>query len=148
CNASPARVLEALTVGASDESDARASFSNWGACVDVFAPGVGIVSAVHDADAGGASKSGTSMAAPHVAGVVALHLEDNPTDTQDQVNAALLAGATPDVITDTKGSPDVLLYSQLETITPPPSFKQGKIWSSTVGDGNGWDSDKLRYGSF
>ncbi len=72
CNVSPARVKAAITVGATDRYDNRASFSNYGSCVDVFAPGDGIKSAYHTGDSATATMSGTSMAAPHVAGVVAL----------------------------------------------------------------------------
>jgi subtilisin family serine protease len=72
CNVSPARVKAAITVGASNSSDARASFSNYGSCVDIFAPGVGIPSAWYTGDNSAATLNGTSMAAPHVAGVVAL----------------------------------------------------------------------------
>lgn len=72
CNVSPARVKAAITVGATNSSDARASFSNYGSCVDIFAPGVGIPSAWYTGDNSAATLNGTSMAAPHVAGVVAL----------------------------------------------------------------------------
>ncbi len=79
CESSPARAPGAITVGATDSSDRLASFSNWGACVDIQAPGVGIRSAWYTDDSATASLSGTSMAAPHTAGVVALYLARNPT---------------------------------------------------------------------
>jgi subtilisin family serine protease len=106
---SPARVAEAITVAASDEADGQASFSNYGAGVDLYAPGVGITSSWND----GATNtiSGTSMATPHVAGVAALYLQTNPTASPADVAAALAASATPDRITNpTAGTPNLLLH--------------------------------------
>ena len=71
CNSSPARTAEALTVGSTTSSDARSSFSNYGTCVDIFAPGSSITSAWHTSDTATNTISGTSMAAPHVAGAAA-----------------------------------------------------------------------------
>ncbi|MCX4421338.1 S8 family peptidase [Streptomyces mirabilis] len=90
---SPARVKEALTVGASDRADARASFSNFGAALDLFAPGVAITSASYASDTGKATFSGTSMASPHVAGAAALYLADHPKATPAQVGKALVGRA-------------------------------------------------------
>ncbi|ACY15569.1 S8 family serine peptidase [Haliangium ochraceum] len=119
CNRSPASVGDALTVGASDIEDTRAWFSNFGSCVDLFAPGVDITSSLHNDNSGSRTISGTSMATPHVAGVIALYLESHPDATQAEVNAALIAAATPDVIADPQGSPNLLLYSLF--IDPPVS---------------------------
>ncbi|MCZ7416911.1 MULTISPECIES: S8 family peptidase [unclassified Streptomyces] len=107
-NVSPARVEEAITVGATDEADGMASFSNYGTPLDVFAPGVDITAAWND----GSTKtiSGTSMATPHVAGVAALYLADNGEATPEQVSQALTDAASPDVVGNPgEGSPNLLL---------------------------------------
>jgi subtilisin family serine protease len=110
CNYSPARTPSAITVGATDVTDTRGWFSNWGTCVDVFAPGVDVPSAGWTADDASDTFSGTSMASPHVAGIVARYLQSHPTATPASVSAALLAGATPGVVGDPKGSPNRLAY--------------------------------------
>lgn len=112
CNTSPARVSAALTVGASTSSDARASFSNYGSCVDIFAPGYSITSAWYSSDTATNTISGTSMATPHVAGVAALYLQNNPSATPATVASALTSGATAGVLSSIgTGSPNLLLYS-------------------------------------
>ncbi|MBA4860571.1 S8 family peptidase [Streptomyces sp. PSKA54] len=112
CNYSPARVPEAITVGATDSSDRRASFSNYGTCLDLFAPGVSIASAWDDSDTATNTISGTSMATPHTAGVAALYLATHPTATPAQVRDAVVNGATSGKVTDPRtGSPNRLLYS-------------------------------------
>ncbi|WP_417214977.1 S8 family serine peptidase [Alcanivorax sp.] len=90
CNGSPNRVAEALTVGATTRQDQRSSFSNFGACVDLFAPGSDITSAWYQSDTQTASLNGTSMAAPHAAGAAALYLGANPSATPGAVNVALV----------------------------------------------------------
>jgi len=111
CNSSPARTPTALTTGATTDTDARSEFSNFGKCVDIFAPGSDIVSAGIDSDTATATHSGTSMASPHVAGAAALYLSANPQATPAQVADALTKNATPDVVTDSgTGSPNKLLY--------------------------------------
>ncbi|WP_433260076.1 S8 family serine peptidase [Actinosynnema sp. CS-041913] len=129
CNTSPARVAEGITVNASDKNDTRATFSNFGTCTDIFAPGVGIVSAWKGGDSATYTASGTSMAAPHVAGAVAVWLAHRPDDTPAQVGAGLLAAATPDKITNPgTGSPNKLLYVdpgvQGDPVTLPSPGKQ------------------------
>jgi subtilisin family serine protease len=107
---SPARVAEAITVAASDDADGQASFSNFGAGVDLYAPGVGITSSWND---GGTNTiSGTSMATPHVTGAAALYLSAHPDASPADVAAGLTAAATPDKITNaTAGTPNKLLYT-------------------------------------
>jgi subtilisin family serine protease len=112
CNQSPAAAPDALTVGATDKTDRRASFSNYGKCVDIFAPGVQITSASNASNTGTAVMSGTSMASPHVAGAAALVLGAHPTWTPKQVRESLVANATGNVVTSAgTGSPNKLLYT-------------------------------------
>ncbi|MFD7298636.1 S8 family peptidase [Streptomyces sp. NPDC059897] len=107
---SPARVKEAITVGASDKKDARASFSNWGTRLDLFAPGVDITSASYKSDSGKATFSGTSMASPHVAGAAALYLGEHATASPADVSKALVGrAATGKVSGAGLGSPNKLL---------------------------------------
>jgi subtilisin family serine protease len=112
CGVSPASAAAAITVGATDPTDTRASFSNYGPCLDIFAPGVDILSAWYTSDTALAYSSGTSMASPHVAGAAALYLQGSPSATPSQVSNALLANATTGrVINEGPGSPDRLLYT-------------------------------------
>jgi subtilisin family serine protease len=111
CNYSPARVAEGITIGATTSTDAKASYSNYGACVDFFAPGSSITSASHSSSTGSSVKSGTSMAAPHVAGVAALYLQSNPAATPQQVRDALYAGTTKGIVTSSKTTDNHLLFS-------------------------------------
>jgi subtilisin family serine protease len=121
CSFSPARVPEAITVNASDRTDVRASFSNFGTCTDIFAPGVGITSAWNTSDTATNTISGTSMATPHVAGAAALYLSANPTASPATVQAALKANATPNkIVNPGSGSPNQLLMVGAGT-PPPPS---------------------------
>ncbi|MEV0646294.1 S8 family serine peptidase [Phytomonospora sp. NPDC050363] len=118
CGASPASTPDAITVGATTAADARASFSNWGTCLDIFAPGQDITSAWHTTDTATNTISGTSMAAPHVAGAAALVLKAYPSYTPQQVRDKLVNDATPDVVTDPgTGSVNELLY--VGGIKPP-----------------------------
>ncbi|MDW8478978.1 MAG: S8 family peptidase [Xanthomonadales bacterium] len=113
CNVSPARVAAAITVGSTTSSDARSSFSNWGSCVNIFAPGSSIASAWHTSDTATNTISGTSMASPHVAGVAALWLAAYPSWTPSQVRSQIYNRATPNRLTGIgSGSPNLLLYSR------------------------------------
>lgn len=121
CNVSPARAPAAITVGSTTMSDARSSFSNFGTCVDIFAPGSSITSAWRTSDTATNTISGTSMASPHVAGVAALFLETNPTASPATVTAAIINSSTPNKVSNAgTGSPNRLLFSLL-TSAPPPT---------------------------
>ncbi|HEX9994865.1 MAG TPA: S8 family serine peptidase [Acidimicrobiales bacterium] len=113
CTVSPARVGEAMTIGASDRNDRAASWSNNGACVDWFAPGVDIVSAGILLPNSSATMSGTSMASPHTAGVAALYLQVNPTATPAQVAAGIAGLTTKDIVTGTSSANNDLLFTNL-----------------------------------
>lgn len=150
CTTSPARVASAITVGSTTTSDARSSFSNFGTCLDIFAPGSGITSSWNTSDTATNTISGTSMATPHVAGVAALFLETNPTASPATVTAAIINGSTPNKVTGAgSGSPNRLLFSLLgggPTPTPTPTpvpgaelllnrgFESGNVtWVATAG---------------
>jgi subtilisin family serine protease len=112
CNVSPARTAAAITVGSTTSTDARSSFSNWGTCVDIFAPGSSITSAWATSDTATNTISGTSMATPHVAGAAALYLQGHTTASNATVRNALVNGSTTNVITSAgTGSPNRLLYT-------------------------------------
>jgi subtilisin family serine protease len=107
---SPARVTEALTVGATTSTDARASYSNYGSVLDIFAPGSSITAGWHTGDSATNTISGTSMATPHVAGAAAVYLADHSSATPAQVATALVNGATSGKVTSPgSGSPNRLL---------------------------------------
>jgi len=109
CKQSPASQPDAITVAATDSTDTRASFSNFGACVDLFAPGVKITSLSSKSDTGTTMMSGTSMASPHVAGAAALVLGAYPAYTPKQVRDALVTNAGANRVADRAGSPNKLL---------------------------------------
>jgi subtilisin family serine protease len=112
CRSSPASAPSATTVAASTRDDARASYSNWGSCVDLYAPGSGITSAWYQSDAQLNTISGTSMASPHVAGVGALYRAANPGASPAAVDAAIKAAATQGKITgNRRGTPNLLLFA-------------------------------------
>jgi subtilisin family serine protease len=121
CNYSPARTPAAITVGATYSADDKAAYSNWGACVDIWAPGSIITSASHASDTGTRVMSGTSMASPHVAGVAALYLANNPNASPVMVSQNLTNTATAGVVTGLDAaSPNKLVHSWLGGSAPAP----------------------------
>ncbi|HEY5937654.1 MAG TPA: S8 family serine peptidase [Kofleriaceae bacterium] len=132
CTQSPAREPLAITVGATAQTDARASFSNFGSCVDVFAPGVAIMSASITSDTASRPLDGTSMAAPHVAGAAAAYLGSHPGSTPAQVATALATGGVQGRVTDPKGSPNVLLQTRFIDTTPPTAAITSPASGATV----------------
>ena len=150
CSESPGRVPTAITVAATNNSDGRPSYSNYGSCVDVFAPGDDIVSAAHTSDSGTLTLSGTSMAAPHVTGAVALYLQMNTGANATQVTQGIVGKAIQGKVSGPgSGSPNRLLLvqgvaapapppqtncAQSSQIIASPSFEQtGTGWSGTEG---------------
>jgi len=111
CKYSPARVAAAITVGATDKTDTKTSWSNYGNCVDIFAPGSGITSSWYSSNTATNTISGTSMATPHVAGVAALYLQSNPAASPSAVRNALVNNATPNVVKSSKTTNPVLLFT-------------------------------------
>ena len=121
CNGSPARVAEAITVGSSTSTDARSSFSNWGTCLDLFAPGSSITSAWYTSNTATNTISGTSMATPHVVGAAALVLQGSPGASPAAVAAAILDRAAPGRLSSIRtGSPNLLLQTVAGGTPPPP----------------------------
>jgi len=119
CSGSPNKVPAAITVASSTSADSRSSFSNWGSCIDLFAPGSGITSTWHNG--GTHTISGTSMAAPHVAGAIALYLQAHPNSTPAEVAASIKGYAAADKISGLNGSPNLLLNVEFDGETPPPA---------------------------
>jgi aqualysin 1 len=111
CSFSPARVTEAMTIGATNSSDRKASWSNYGSCVDWFAPGVSITSAWYSSNTATNTISGTSMASPHTAGVAALYLQTNTSASPSAVRTALFNNTTKGVVTSSKTTNNHLLFS-------------------------------------
>ena len=119
CRSSPAASAPALTVGATTRTDARSSFSNFGSCVDLFGPGTDITAANYNSSTGSTVMSGTSMASPHVAGVLALVRSVDPTLSGAAAQDVVLAGATPGKVTNPgTGSPNLLLWSGVAVDDP------------------------------
>jgi subtilisin family serine protease len=131
CTSSPARAPSAITVGATTSTDARASYSNFGTCVDLFAPGSGITSDWNTSDTATNTISGTSMATPHVVGSAALYLGEHPGASPATVTAALLGAATPSKVTAAgAGSPNLLDF--VGTSVPPVTTTTSTTTSTTT----------------
>ncbi|QVR69416.1 S8 family peptidase [Acinetobacter sp. BHS4] len=114
CSSSPARVSKAITVAATDSTDTRASYSNYGSCVDIFAPGSQINSSWIGSNTATKVLNGTSMATPHVVGVVAEMLQSTPTATPQTISNNLLNQASNNVVKNPSGSPNRLLYKSAQ----------------------------------
>jgi subtilisin family serine protease len=143
CNTSPSRVPEALTVSATDSADRKASFANYGTCVDIFAPGVAIRSAWYTSDTATNTIDGTSMASPHVAGAAAQYLQANPGSSPAAVASAINGNASTGKVTSPgSGSPNRLLYNAFisgggtpePTPTPTPTSSPTPSPTPTGGD--------------
>jgi aqualysin 1 len=131
CSRSPSRVPNAITVGATDSSDSRSASSNWGTCLDIFAPGSAITSAWNTSNTATRTINDTTTASPHVAGVAALYLQSDKTATVAQVRAAIVGGATKNKIRNPgTGSPNLLLYSLVSAV-PTPISPAGTISDRT-----------------
>jgi hypothetical protein len=111
CDQSPARVSQVITVASTDPNDYRSSWSNYGSCVDIFAPGNNITSAFNTSDDATRVLGGTSMAAPHVAGAAALYLSAHPGASPSEVQSALLSNATYGYVKNASGAPNRLVYT-------------------------------------
>ena len=137
CTTSPARAANAITVSATDNTDTKASWANYGTCVDIFAPGVNITSSWYSSTTATNTISGTSMATPHVCGTSALYLSANPSATPSQVASALTSNATSGVVKSPgTGSPNRLLYEAFiggGTTTPAPAINGFSPASGAVG---------------
>ena len=135
CSFSPSSEPSAITVGATASNDVKPSWSNFGTCLDIFAPGVNITSSVNTSNTATAVYSGTSMASPHVAGVAALYLQANPSATPAQVVSALTSNATLNKVgSPGTGSVNRLLYMGfIGGVTPPPPAPVAKFtWTCDV----------------
>lgn len=142
CNFSPARAERAITVGASNRDDVRAPFSNLGSCVDLYAPGVDVLSTWKGPNNSVAYDSGTSMATPHVSGVAARMLQDNPLAPASWVAEEIIARSTPGVISgaEAAGTPNRLLYAT------PPSLVAGAPTKLTISKSLSAKSVTVRWG--
>lgn len=139
CGYSPADVAGAITVGATHTSDSRDETTNYGRCVDVFAPGVAIKSTWNQYPLPYPTfiMAGTSTASPHVAGVAALYLQNHPTASPSEVSRAIVSNATPGAVYNPgTGSPNLLLFSQFDSGPPPAGCAGTGFTGSLPGSGS------------
>ncbi len=138
CNQSPARVGQAITVASTDPNDYRSSWSNYGSCVDIFAPGNSILSAFYTSDDATRIMGGTSMAAPHVAGAAALYLSAHPSASPSDVQNALLGNSSYGYVKNASGSPNRIIYTGFitssSTTTSDPTTSDGSTSTSSSTD--------------
>jgi subtilisin family serine protease len=131
CTITPANVAAAMTVGASNEYGSAESYSNYGRCVDVYAPGRAVISTWHTSDSAHTGLSGTSAASPHVTGAAALVLGARPGASPTEVTNALLNDATPSALsTVAQGTPNLLLFTGFiagPSEAPAPSSGAGPV---------------------
>lgn len=135
CKNSPGNYADAITVAAIDKTDSLPSFTNFGKCVDIVAPGVSILSATNADDVGVIIKSGTSQAAPHVTGVVAMMLGANPSMTVNDVTTTLLNGATPNLVADPFSPKKSVVYSRF--FDPTIGFLVPTQWQVNINPAGG-----------
>lgn len=113
CGSSPAGAPSAYTIGATSDNDSKTSWSNYGDCVNMFAPGASITSAWYTSNTSTNTISGTSMASPHVAGIAALYLQGNTTATAQQVYDAITEFSTKNIVTNSRTTNNHMVYSLL-----------------------------------
>jgi len=131
CNYSPSRVDEGITVAASTSEDSRASYSNYGSCVDTFAPGSSVRSAWIGSNTMERTISGSSMAAPHVAGAAAIYLQDNQDASPQEIEAYILGETTKNVVTGSNSTNNHLLYIDAESVKSTSTrrvVRRGSRW--------------------
>jgi len=133
CNYSPGRLSDVINVGSTDNRDYRSDISNYGRCVDIFAPGVDILSTSNKISDYWGALSGTSTASPHVAGVAALYLETNPSSSPRQVRDAIVANGTNGILSQIgTGSPNVFLYSMVSSAPAGSSSCSGTLYTGSL----------------
>lgn len=143
CKGSPGRIFQTITVGATDKTDTRPNWSNWGPCVDLFAPGDMIESASIASDTAVAVTSGTSQAAPMVTGAAAIFMGVTPIASILDVQNALVNGSVAGLVKSTNGSPNNFLYSRF--MDPKTGFEKLAEWQNELDQNAGWLKQSASY---